>query len=93
MQQFVKATSGTLTIPVESLPTMTHPYVQAIYYLEQKTQAFSAPPRVVVQAQGAIPYPTAVSDIGTTHFTLAVGGSTLAPAEPEPLQLTWWAFS
>ena len=72
---------------------MTHPYVQAIYYLEQKTQAFSAPPRVVVQVQGAIPYPTAVSDIGTTHFTLAVGGSTLAPAEPEPLQLTWWAFS
>ena len=91
--QFLKATSGALTVPVESLPTAAKPYVQTVYCLEQKTQAFSAPPRVIVQVQGAIPYPAAVSDIGTTHFTLAIGGSTLAPADPGPLRLVWWAFS
>jgi hypothetical protein len=40
-----------------------------------------------------IPYPTAVSDIGTRHFTLSISGSTLAPAEREPPQLSWWALS
>jgi len=90
--QFLKATSGALTVPVESLPTAAKPNVQTVYYLEQKTQAFSVPPRVVVQVLGATPYPTAVSDIGTTHFTLNIGGSTLAPAEPGPLHLVWWAL-
>jgi len=54
--QFLKATSGALTVPVESLPTAAKPYVQTVYYLEQKTQAFSVPPRVVVQVLGATPY-------------------------------------
>ena len=91
--QFLKAASGRLTVPVESLPTAAKPYVQTVYYLEQKTQAFAVPPRVVVQVHGAIPYPTAVSDIGTTHFALTIGASTPAPADPGPLQLVWWAVS
>jgi len=90
--QFLKAASGRVTVPVESLPTATKAYVQTVYYLEQKTQAFSAPPKVVVQAQGSTPYPTSVSDIGTTHFTLTIGGSTLTPDDPGPLQLVWWAL-
>ena len=36
--QFLKATSGALTVPVESLPTAAKPYVRTVYYLEQKIQ-------------------------------------------------------
>ncbi len=91
--QFLKAASGRLTVPVESLPTAAKPYVQTVHYLEQKTQAFAVPPRVVVEVQGAVPYPTAVSDIGTTDFTLTIGGSTPTPTDPGPLELVWWAVS
>ena len=59
--------------------------------LDQKTQAFR-PAKVVVQVQGSMPYPTSVSDIGTTQFTLTIGGSPVVPADPQPLQLFWWAL-
>ena len=85
---------GRAMVPSGPLRRQGDSVVLTVPYHSQPTPgpAFSQPPRVLVTVRGAVPYATAVSDIGVTDFTLTLT-AVLAPLpDGAPIAVEWIAY-
>jgi hypothetical protein len=87
--------SGTVAVPMDALPTEQKPFVKPIQFNEQGAPAFAGQPQVICQVLGPIAYPSAVSDISPTGFTLTLAAPGVTPTsamKAAPVNVSWWAF-
>lgn len=85
---------GRVMVPSGPLRRQGDSVALTVPYSTQPTPgpAFSQPPRVLVTVHGALPYATAVSDIGVDDFKLTLT-AVLAPLpDGAPIALEWIAY-
>ncbi|QDQ27995.1 hypothetical protein FNU76_17495 [Chitinimonas arctica] len=92
--QLDRIKQGVVSIPSEQLRKPGDSVVQTIYFLDQKTAAFSQKPQVVVTVQGPLPYATSVSEVGPAQFTLTLTVVTAPSADnTDAVLLNWLAYA